>query len=320
MDWSTHDAPSSSAPHVSPASEHVVSPQVPLSNRDPLERSRAEHSSPFVLNYGNNQLSIATSWNGAHHALSIFGTQETSVIDAANITQSISRMSDYFKHNLADKKPPAGEFAKVVKALWSLIAIIYTSKWDLLPIEDKSICKLVGKKIVPGYMKLGLANNKTVEKPCPPSTSLPSNTAVPSPPPNPVPAPPPQVSVIPQKVSKPSNMKKLYAQASKSNTSRVDDILRVKEAFPSLSADEVDKILKVKNSSKGKKKPKLNMMTRGPSRKEVIIPMTKPNTELITKSAHKIIANINEHLKNSNSDVITDFIRLSSNGVIITTN
>ena len=229
-------------------------------------------------------------------------------------------MIDYFKHNLADKKPPAREFAEVVKALWGLIAMIYTSRWDLLPIKDKSICKLVGKKIIPRYMKLRLANNKTVEKPSPPSTSLPSNIAVPSPPPNPVPAPPPQVSVVPQKVPKPSNMKKLYAQASKSNTSKVNNILRVKEAFLSLLANEVNKILKVKNGSKGKKKPKLNMMTRGPSRKEVIIPMTKSNAELITKSVHKIIANINEHLKNSNSDVITNFICLSSNRVIITTN
>ena len=150
--------------------------------------------------------------------------EETSMIDATNITQSISRMIDYFKHNPADKKPPAGEFAEIVKALWGLIAMIYTSRWDLLPIEDKSIRKLMGKKIVPGYMKLGLANNKTAKKPSPPSTSLPSNMAVPSPPPNPVPAPPPQVSVVPQKVPKPSNMKKSYAQASKSNTSKVNDI------------------------------------------------------------------------------------------------
>jgi len=37
-------------------------------------------------------------------------------------------MIDYFKHNLADKGPPAGEFADVVKALWGLIAMIYTSR------------------------------------------------------------------------------------------------------------------------------------------------------------------------------------------------
>jgi len=109
-------------------------------------------------------------------------------------------------------------------------------------------------------------------------------------------------------------------QASKSNLSKIEDILRVKEVFPSLSADEVGKILKVKNSSKGKKKPKLNMTTRGPSRKKVIIPMTKLNAELIMKSVHKQITNINEYLKNSNLDIIADFICLSNNGVIITTN
>jgi len=48
--------------------------------------------------------------------------------------------------------------------------------------------------------------------------------------------------------------------------------------------------------------------------------MTKSNAELIMKSAHKHIANINECLKNSNSDIIADFIRLSNNRIIITMN
>jgi len=168
IDWSEDIPEAQSSPTLcaSPASEHVSSPQVLLSNSDSMERSRAEsnNSGPSVLNYGNNQPSIASSWDGAHHVLSIFGTQKTTTIDAANITQSISRMIDYFKHNLADKKLPAGEFADVVKALWGLITMIYTSRWDLLPIEDKKIRKLMGKKIVPGYMKLRLVNNKTAEK------------------------------------------------------------------------------------------------------------------------------------------------------------
>ena len=157
--------------------------------------------------------------------LSIFGTQETTAIDATNITQSISRMIDYFKHNLADKKLPAGEFADVVKALWGLIAMIYTFRWDLLSIEDKNICKLIGKKIIPGYIKHGLVNDKMAEKSSLSSTSLPSNIAVPPPPTNSVTTPPPQTLVVPQKVPKPSNMKKSYAQASKSNLSNVKDIL-----------------------------------------------------------------------------------------------
>ena len=148
-----------------------------------MERSRAEFNNfgPSVLSYNNNQPSIASFWDGAHHVLSIFGTKETTTIDATNITQSISRMIDYFKHNPANKKLLAGEFADVVKALWGLIAMIYTSRWDLLPIEDKNICKLMGKKIVPGYMKLSLVNNKIAEKSSLSFTSLPLNMAVPPP-------------------------------------------------------------------------------------------------------------------------------------------
>ena len=106
-------------------------------------------------------------------------------------------MIDYFKHNLADKKPPAREFADVVKALWGLITMIYTFRWDLLPIEDKNICKLMGEKIVPGYMKHGLVNDKMAEKSSPSSTSLPSNMAVPPPSTNSVTTPLPQTSVVP---------------------------------------------------------------------------------------------------------------------------
>ena len=111
MDWS-EDIPevqSLPVPRVSPAGEHMPLPCVP--------RAESSNSGPSVLNYGNNQPTIASSWDEVHHVLSIFGTQEISATDAANITQLITRMIDYFKHNLADKKLLAEEFADVVKAL-----------------------------------------------------------------------------------------------------------------------------------------------------------------------------------------------------------
>jgi len=52
-----------------------------------------------------------------HHALSIFRTDKTSNIDAANIALSITRLTDYLRHNPANKKALAGEFTTVVKAL-----------------------------------------------------------------------------------------------------------------------------------------------------------------------------------------------------------
>ena len=82
----------------------------------------------------------------------------------------------------------------------------------------------------------------------------------------------------------------------------------MKEAFPILSADEVGKMLKTKNSGRSTKKPKINMMTREQSRKEVIIPMTKANAELIVNSAHIHVSNVNKYLKNSKSDTFADFI------------
>jgi len=301
----------------------MSSPHVPLgSNRK--SRTESSNSGPSVLNYGNNQPSIASSWNGAHHALSIFRMDKTSNINTTNITLSITKLTNYLKHNLANKKAPAREFTTVVKALWGLIALVYSMKWDLLSIEDKSIHKLVGEKILPGYLKLRLLNEKAVEKSSSSShsVSLPSNMVVPPPLTatsaviSPLPIP-----VAPLKVPKPSNMKKLYVQASKINIlSNVENILRVKEVFLSLSANEVEKILKVKNSSEGKKKLKLNMTTRGLSRKEVIIPMAKLNTELIVKSAHIHVTNLNECLKNSKTDIIADFIHMSKNEIIITTN
>ena len=99
-----------------------------------------------------------------------------------------------------------------------------------------------------------------------------------------------------------------------------DDVLHIKEAFPFLSANEVGKMIKAKNSSEGQKKPRINMMTRGPSRKQVIILIVKLNTELIVNSANIYIANINKCLKNMKSNVITDFIHVTNKGVVITMN
>jgi len=87
-----------------------------------------------------------------------------------------------------------------------------------------------------------------------------------------------------------------------------------------LSANEVGKILKAKNSGADIQKPKINITTKRLSRKEVIISMAKTNTELIINSAHIHTSNINNCLKNSKSDTIADFIHLTHNEIIITTN
>ena len=70
-------------------------------------------------------------------------------------------------------------------------------------------------------------------------------------------------------------------------------------------------MLKAKNSNGGMKKPKINMTIRGQSRREVIISMTRANAELIVNSAHIHTTNINKCLKNSNSNIVADFIHFN---------
>ena len=94
MDWSA-DIPkdkSMPTPRASPAERNVPSPHAPLPNRDAKGKKRVElvDSDPSVLNYSGNQPAILSSWEGAHHALSIFRTDLTAKIDTKNMAQSIT--------------------------------------------------------------------------------------------------------------------------------------------------------------------------------------------------------------------------------------
>ena len=311
MDWSK-DVPEyqfSPSSRVLPAGRNVPSPYAPLHNRDAKEKERIGliDSGPSLLNYGGNQPAILSSWDGAHHALSIFGTDQTAEIDAINMAQSTTRIIKFIKNNPADKKALAREFVNVTKGFWNLISAIYSSKWDLLPVENgKTFHTLVGRNILSNYVKLSLVKQPEATKTQP---SMPSNTTNPKIPT----APPPNKTMGSNEkkapAPKPMNKKKSYVEASKTNQlSNIDDVIRVKEVFSELSANEVGKMLKAKNSNGEMKKPKINMTTRGQSRREVIIPMAKTNTELIVNSVHIHISNVNKCLKNSKSNIFADFI------------
>ena len=119
MDWSV-DIPkvqSSPTPHGPPAGGNVSSPCALLHNRDAKGKRRINliDSDPSLLNYGGIQPVMPSSWDGAHYALSVFGTDETNEVDAINMAKSISRIVEYIKNNPVDKKPPAREFKQVMK-------------------------------------------------------------------------------------------------------------------------------------------------------------------------------------------------------------
>ena len=83
--------------------------------------------------------------------------------------------------------------------------------------------------------------------------------------------------------------------------------------------NKIENIYKIINSS-NKSKPKFNMITKGPSRKQVIISMSIDNKTKFIETSSTHITNINKVLKNIKSDIMVDFIQMNQAGIIIITN
>ena len=99
--------------------------------------------------------------------------------------------------------------------------------------------------------------------------------------------------------------------SANTNTAR-----EIKEAFSNLQIENIQKII----SGESKPKLKLNMTTKGPSRKQVIVPINLDNANKFMKDLSTHITNINRALKNIKSDVMADFICIENRGVVIITN
>ena len=103
------------------------------------------------------------------------------------------------------------------------------------------------------------------------------------------------------------------------SSTNVKEILKIKESFPELSSKKIEEIHKSIDEPR-KEKPRINMTTKGPSRRQVIIPMSNENSSKFMLSSEDNIANINRALKNIKSDTLADFVRIDHCGLIITTN
>jgi len=96
--------------------------------------------------------------------------------------------------------------------------------------------------------------------------------------------------------------------------------LKIKEAFPKLSNKKINSIQKVINGDDTKPKLRINMTTKGPSCKQIIIPMTNELGKRFTKDLASHITNINHILKNVKSNICTDYISSDNKGINVITN
>ena len=125
-------------------------------------------------------------------------------------------------------------------------------------------------------------------------------------------------SLIPAKSPKEVNEISKYFKNSFSNITL--DTLKIKESFPHLWNEKIDQVQKIINETNDKLKSCLNMTTKGPLQKQVIIPMNNEVAKWYLKNLSMHIININHALKGIKSNIIADFIHVEDKRIVITTN
>jgi len=97
-----------------------------------------------------------------------------------------------------------------------------------------------------------------------------------------------------------------YTQAYK-DKSNTESILKIKEIFSTLKANNIDSIQQMINGN-SKPKPHINMTIKDLSRKQIIIPMNDANINNFIRESSTYITNMNRALKNIKMDIMFDFV------------
>ena len=276
------------------------------------------------LSYDIDQALNPKEWNSDFYATLLYKAMEHLVSDVKNIKDSLCRIGKYIWGKSIDSNSNnIKDLEGVGKAVWEFLSSIYSSHWNGLYVDEVNTTfrNKVKTKFTPQVPKF-MNNNKSKE--------IVKPTFISSIPP-PIPAKTQkEVNELSKYFKKNTNsqQKKLYANATSSlkqpspatskNITR--ETLKIKETFPNLLNKKIKEMQKVINSLKDKAKPKINMTTKSPSRKQVIVPMNNDIIKEFIKNSSSHIANINHALKTIKSNTIANFICVDSKGIVITTN
>jgi len=242
--------------------------------------------------------------------------------DAKNIKVTLDFMAKYItnKQVSSSKVNDLNDFDGMGDAIWNFISSVYEAKWDSLHTDKKTntLRAKISSKLTPRAMPNKNNNKKEIAKPVPISIKK-------------VPPPFPLLAKFKSEVNtiskyfkgintttNPVKLSKSYAQASKQSTS-TSDMLKIKESFPALSANQIDQ---VNNIVKGNPKPKphIQMTTKRPFRKQIIVPMSNNNISSFMKNSSAHVTNLNRLLRNTKTEVMVDFIRSDPTRLVIVTN
>ena len=278
-----------------------------------------------ALSYEELQPANNNSWDGRTNPISLFGRLRTQDIDINNIKIFLEQISDfianrYLNNHKKDKIPCLTGFDKVA---FDLVSSIFKSGWNILLVSDGQ--KSFRDKFKEEFMTKvpTVLQNKKFN--CLPPAKPAEFSNIPSINPT-IPVKGDISSKIKGKnisnsinsVSKTLCSKCSYAQVS--SASKVRKILKLKENFPKLSDKKIKQIHNTVTGSNTPVKMHINMTTKGPSCKQIIILMGSDNIRMFMTTAGDYVININCTLKGIKSDVVADFIRSDFRGLIVVAN
>ena len=267
------------------------------------------------LSYDFNRLIEPDLWDGNFHSVSLHRSLEHLTSDADSIRKSMVYMATYIKIKKIkmSKSNDIKDFEDIGKVAWELISSIYEAGWDSLVANNhkNTFRQNISHKFTP---QVNLEKpGKKQETPANKSTSIERLLSLI------LAKSPKEVNEILKyfKTSKPPmtalNQAKSYAQLAK-NVSNTEKVLKIKVA----NIKNIQKIMKGNNNSKPK--PYINITTKEPLHKQVIIPMSNINQKNFMKESGAHVANLNRALKNIKLEVTVNFVHSNASGIIVVTN
>ena len=294
-------------------------PTRPLSGNNEANPTHGQHEENVIniqIPYDPNVPTEPELWSGSFYPISLHGSMEHFALDSKNIKVTLNFLAKYIlnKQVNGNAANDLSDFDGMGDAIWNFISAVYGAKWDVLHTDNKTnnLRAKISSKFTPRIP----VPNGNIKKDIPKSNLVTINKAPPLPP---LPAKSkkeinaiskyfhPKKSAVEtnNQTSKP-NSGKSYTQASKPSVN-TSEVLKIKEAFPSLNAEKIDQVNNIVNGQ-NKTKPRIKMTTKGPSRKHIIIPMSGDNILSFMKNSSAHVANINRALRNAKTDVLVDYI------------
>ena len=258
-------------------------------------------------------------WSGLFHPISLHRSIEHFTSDSKNIKVTLNFLAKYIQNKQVNDNTAndLNDFNGMGDAIWNFIFSVYGAKWDSLHTDNRTntLRAKIASKFTP-RIPTPAPNGNNNKKEVPKSSSVTINKA---PPLSPLPAKskkeintiskyfqPKKNSIEASNHSPKSNAGKSYAQVSKPSFN-VSEVLKIKETFLSLNAKKIKQVNNIINSQ-NKIKPRIKMTTKGPLRKQIIIPMSNDNIVSFMKNSSSHVANINRSLRNAKTDILVDYI------------